>query len=1354
VIVALGDPMVTDSSALPALVAQALLSVASAGKWAAVRPVLAQFRHDAVPPSEHVLRFRRELESVAEALGDHMVLPDWPSRMYVVETCGSGWEELRRDSPELEDDFRHCIAAVRIVMKETAITPLHSVSLDGALSAGSALQMNVIPQLQGTADRAGRSPDALMELRSWLLSGTHMEFTGRRVKAANRPHGTSGRSVVWQPSALAKLVEPPYDMLPEQLYDREVVLSALKRGLEEPDGNIHLICGAGGTGKSVTALAVADNARKTGMKVWWVQGTTESIDACMTAVALHLNADLADIAEARAGRRNLPDLVWERLESARFPWLLVIDNLDDKESLQQLMAREEEASGWIRPSRIGTVLVTSRHTGEDMHLRRLIRHTVAPFRSASAVAFLTSSAPSAGSRTDAAELAASLNYLPLACVLAVRYIDSPVTDASTFKDYLAELLELPHSAVARIEEGSGAGLLMATMRVVINSMNRSADSGAWSVLSVLAYCAPGAPFASSILDPDVFAEVGLPSWAVPSATRQIRVIEALEFLRSLGLTEPAPVRGSRPAAAMSFRVHPMISATCRSIVEDGHQLAADDQQRVWLAAAMTLHRAARGQSALGELNWADGYQLVPHIAALIANLPRRSAQETMEEAIRAAVAAMERLDETGAHDYAEQLGRAALLLGQSLPREHAAALSIAYALARTLMGRGRLGEAQKLLQDVLAARQRTLGLDHEASLDALELLASLLHRQGDLNQAEQILRQVANGRERTSGTASPARIRAMKALARILSEQGRLGEMERVTLAVAAAARSLYGPDNQETLSAETELGSTLRALGRLGESARILGTVLDTQARLFGEEDPDTISTLEEMAGTYRDQGRLTSAEEVLRRVLEIRRRTLGNDHTETINAMAELAETIRDLAQYEDAEVLLREVLHARSRVLGTRHPDTLNAQLGLAVILRDTGRYSEAQDILQVLVSTCGSSIGSDDPIAMSASHNLAAVFQDTGRMDEAEYLYREVLGTREWILGPNHPETLRTMVNLGSLLYRRGSLDEAEYLLRQAETACADIYGARHPYSSTVRNNIANILLDCGRLSEAQTIYKEIRDAQEEKLGLYHPDTLLIRVNQAVACAGQGKLAEAEGLLNEAVAGYHQAFGNRDHPSLLTARYHKARIKEQTGDLEAARQDLVSVFALQVTCLGDDHPDTIPIRLGLSRVLGKLGRQPEAEVRYQEAISLASRLAEGQEAARQGYRSVRSSQPVPDFVRQVKQDPVDAAAGEATALAAEMTPYVSAAAGAYGVAVLAWVQDDAGDAAASLGRKILQRVFGFRGEGELLPGPLAGLALNSQDRDALAGVRLAVRKALVADPVLAADVRSMLDARAVS
>jgi hypothetical protein len=100
------------------------------------------------------------------------------------------------------------------------------------------------------------------------------------------------------------------------------------------------------------------------------------------------------------------------------------------------------------------------------------------------------------------------------------------------------------------------------------------------------------------------------------------------------------------------------------------------------------------------------------------------------------------------------------------------------------------------------------------------------------------------------------------------------------------------------------------------------------------------------------------------------------------------------------------------------------------------------------------------------------------------------------------------------------------------------------------------------------------------------------------------------------------------------------------------------------------------------------------------------------------------------------------------GDIAVLAAEATPYLSAAVAAYGGAVLGRVRDDAADATVSLGRRLLQRAFGTRQQGDPLPAPLDDLVAAPQDQDALAAVRLAFRKALAADPALETEVRSMM------
>jgi hypothetical protein len=102
----------------------------------------------------------------------------------------------------------------------------------------------------------------------------------------------------------------------------------------------------------------------------------------------------------------------------------------------------------------------------------------------------------------------------------------------------------------------------------------------------------------------------------------------------------------------------------------------------------------------------------------------------------------------------------------------------------------------------------------------------------------------------------------------------------------------------------------------------------------------------------------------------------------------------------------------------------------------------------------------------------------------------------------------------------------------------------------------------------------------------------------------------------------------------------------------------------------------------------------------------------------------------------------------AGNEIAVLVTEASPYISAAVGAYGGAVLGKVRDDAADATVGLGRRLLRRVFGHRDAGEALPLPVADLVADPGDADALAALRLAMRRQLEADGAMLAEVKQLL------
>jgi hypothetical protein len=104
--------------------------------------------------------------------------------------------------------------------------------------------------------------------------------------------------------------------------------------------------------------------------------------------------------------------------------------------------------------------------------------------------------------------------------------------------------------------------------------------------------------------------------------------------------------------------------------------------------------------------------------------------------------------------------------------------------------------------------------------------------------------------------------------------------------------------------------------------------------------------------------------------------------------------------------------------------------------------------------------------------------------------------------------------------------------------------------------------------------------------------------------------------------------------------------------------------------------------------------------------------------------------------------------DRPAATPAVVANDAMPSVAAAVSFHGTAVLTALRDSSSDPAVRVGRRLLQRVFGRPEEGESLPAPLAEAVQYPDDADVLAALRLAIRRAMEADPALFADVVGIL------
>lgn len=100
------------------------------------------------------------------------------------------------------------------------------------------------------------------------------------------------------------------------------------------------------------------------------------------------------------------------------------------------------------------------------------------------------------------------------------------------------------------------------------------------------------------------------------------------------------------------------------------------------------------------------------------------------------------------------------------------------------------------------------------------------------------------------------------------------------------------------------------------------------------------------------------------------------------------------------------------------------------------------------------------------------------------------------------------------------------------------------------------------------------------------------------------------------------------------------------------------------------------------------------------------------------------------------------------GEVATLVKDVTPALMAALRAYGGSALAKIHDDGADETVSLGRKLLQKIFGRQADSEPLPDVLVKVIDNPDDGDYLGALRATIREILGNEAQRLAEVREIL------
>jgi tetratricopeptide (TPR) repeat protein len=1046
-----------------------------------------------------------------------------------------------------------CDEAKRLLVTAAAFLTVEARELEnrGAVDSGSRGAEHAASAVAGRAYAAARSLLGLVE-GDRALPRTQPET--RRVETAEfSTTGVSGLSGVDQipDVVLTKQVEPPIDHLPD-VRGRESTVAELLGFLDEPDECIHVLTGRAGSGKSTIALEVARQALLRDLDVWWIGAADgNQLVRGVLAVATQLGAtvDERSAIQQWAPDRGI-DRLWERLDAAPRPWLLVVDNVDDP-TILGVAGGTDGCSAWIRPSAGGTVLLTTRVEHWEDWGDRAVVHGVADLEPDDGAEVLLDRMGLTGRQRSAMagaarELSCLLGGVPLALCGAGGYLGSPVA-RHTATELAVHLAGTPRNQV-----GMDPHLRVGpTWRLSLDALAEGGSSCAWRLLGVLAYYAPERTVADDVLAGEQLVQCGL---TPTSETTPAEWKSALDGLVAVGLVDRTVTVGQK---VHGVTVHPLVAEVVLDEVPGS--LA---RERLESAAVRLLRQAADQRDPGQPADWADLHRLEPHVTSLI---DRMLTQEW---------------------------------------RTRADVLGLANQVARSLVRAGLFVLAEKLVRHAQRHTRRFLPPADPTFLASEHILAWALGLRGEIVEAEDRFRHLLEERLAVSGPTDPSTLAVRDSLAWMLAERGRLAEARHLLCELLPDQQRRLGSRHQATMGTRHRLAWIEALLGHHEIAEINLGSVLRERMAVLGKQHMDVFGTRYRLAWVVALRGRAQEAEDMYRLLAADLENVLGADHPTTLMARSRAAWALSRRGKLVQAAAEYRELITTRELVLGPSHPRTVKARHDLACVLTRQGAHDEAERLFQGVLTARTQALGADHVRTVATRLQAALLLAERGELAAAEHRLRRLVRHGEVQGRMDHPNILTARYLLGTTLLKRGRLDKAEQELLSLLGDQQRTVGPLYRTSLATRDTLAMLLGARGLLDECELQVRHVLDDRMSVLGHLDLDTLTSRDHLGWVLAEQGRLAEAKAIF-QVLAADRARLLEPTHPDVLDTRYRLAWLMNLAAHHDEAATAYRALLADQTQALGPAHPRTLRTQGGLVRAV-LLGGRPE------QAAELAANL----------------------------------------------------------------------------------------------------------------------------------------------
>lgn len=529
-------------------------------------------------------------------------------------------------------------------------------------------------------------------------------------------------------------------------------------------------------------------------------------------------------------------------------------------------------------------------------------------------------------------------------------------------------------------------------------------------------------------------------------------------------------------------------------------------------------------------------------------------------------------------------------------------------LARVAMARGELDAAREQLELALALDRDAP--DREAPLSAAVTLSDLSKLEvelGRIDAAAELLEQaLALQRKVLDTDAHPLVAATLRQSAAILL---RRNEPAAARVRLEQALEILRGPLKTDqplaTVDVMNELASVLVRLGDTHGAQRLLEQTLEIHARLFGGTANLNGAAIEyNLASTLILHGDNIGARRHVERALA-GLEGQGLSHYATAAALTELLGQLDIMAgDYLAARACFERALEVRTAPSAPMGPETIQTQVSLAQVLVKLGATDEAMTLVQPIrdgmVATLATHVQSG---ASEALFVLADVLSGIGEAVGARDLLRSVFGA---LAGTDPLATARGTLVLARIQLQLDEVAEARHAAREAHATFVAALGRGSPADGSAALLRAEIELRCDDPVAAFGLAAAAARAFRDR------DDAFARANLGDALGLAGRAAAARRRPRTAAALFVRALEHRDSLATRNALFDLIEALAAAGGRTLDRGAAVALLARLA-------PGWLADRI----TAGALLRSAEITDHLEVSIALAGPAAGAAIASRDGY-----------------------------------------------------------------------------------------------------------------------------------